>query len=135
MSADSDARRLVDRLEQAGWQGAEESREYDPASMRYSNGRFFLEVQAEPGEHELVVELSDRHAHGVTLYVVYDDSLDAFLDALVVSQDEIDAENFRDHVRTWLRVCPRIYTQQDEDSEPQLLTLDEDPEPDGTDGT
>jgi hypothetical protein len=94
------------------------------ASLTHDAPGMRLHVEQEYGERELIVTLAAPDGKELTLFIDYDDRLDEVLESVIASQDRITSENFREHARLWLAVCPTIYVQQDEDAEPRLLSAE-----------
>lgn len=124
--ASLDEQAIIQRLLAAGWLKAPGAQALGTASMVYDNGEIELWVQQEYNECEIIIVLTT--ADGLELpplHAEYGQNLDALLESLIASQDQITIRNFREHVLQWLVVCPALYVQgDDEDSEAMLLTSD-----------
>jgi hypothetical protein len=56
------------------------------------------------------VGLYTRAGKGVDLVIKFKDKLHELLSYMVSIQDVVDADNYKDHIRHLLRICPEIYT-------------------------
>lgn len=122
--AELDEKRIVERLEGAGWQLAEGAETLGTADLTYDNGNISIEVSQEFGKRELILTLVAPDGRELTVYPVYGDRLEATLDAIIGFQDRVEPGNFQDVLRELIAACPEVYYQEGEDEEPRRLTID-----------
>ncbi len=120
----ADERRIIEVLEKKGWNRTEQGKQLGTANLAYDNGKMSLELQQDYGKREIILSLVTPDGMTQDLFVAYGTKLDPVLDAVVGFQDDVTPENFQENVRLLLKACPQIYVQEDEDSEPRLLTPD-----------
>ncbi|MGW2474178.1 hypothetical protein [Streptomyces sp. NPDC001665] len=113
---------IIAHLKSSGWNMAAGAERLGRAALEYDNGHMLLEVEQDYDRRELTFSLTSPTGGGLTLYPVYGDALDSTLNALVGFQDRITPKNFQTTLSELVAVCPAVYFQESEDSEPRLLT-------------
>jgi hypothetical protein len=120
---DRDRETIKRVLTAAGWQPTDRAR-FGTAQYRHDNGKVTLEVTEGMNKNKnrfVDLELNPTFTTGLYLHIYFgedDAKLRAVLDAITAFQDTIGPENFKQHLRALLKLCPTIDIDLDDRAVP-----------------
>ncbi|MDY0094760.1 MAG: hypothetical protein RBT80_18860 [Candidatus Vecturithrix sp.] len=109
---------IIATLGAAGWQKTDKAKVVSMAEMQYDNGQMHLEIEHDPQDDSVIFRMFGPH--GELFFVAYyTEQLTAWLQALIAIQDALNEQNYQEHIRQLLPICP-LFVDTGEDLVPLL---------------
>lgn len=102
------AKAILAILGAAGWRPTDRAKVFGVADLTYENAAVQLEATYEWTD-DLLYFTMIADGLELPLAINFSAKLEDVLQALISLQDQISEDNFRDHVRSLLRVCPSMF--------------------------
>jgi hypothetical protein len=117
---------VVQLLAQAGWNESAENRNFDKgrwvnyeARMEYRSSEMDLAVEYRANDELISTRRLDlliygRAGEGIELMIYPDGSVEKLLRTIISFQDVISTNNYKQHVRNVLHLCPSTYVYRED---------------------
>lgn len=109
---------LVEMLTAAGWKKTRKGQLFDKAELEYANNQMHLEIEYGERHDALYLTLADRTGKEIALMIRFEKKLDDIIRTITDFQDKITPSNFREHVRTIVRMGAPVFVDTGEELVP-----------------
>ncbi len=109
---------LVEMLTTAAWKKTRKGQIFDKAELEYANNQMHLEVEYGDRHDSLYLTLADRTGKEIALVIRFEKKLEDIIRAITDFQDKITPSNFREHVRTIVRMGVPVFVDTGEELVP-----------------
>jgi hypothetical protein len=122
--------RIVNLLSAAGWKASDQQKRFDNGVWTYYEvvmeyrGPMRLRMSYHAAKRTLHLTLEASDGKGVGLRISCPDKLDRLLDTIIGFQDRVSGLNYKDHVRSIVRLCPETYAAVGPEGEDMVRLVD-----------
>jgi hypothetical protein len=109
---------LVEALTAAGWKRTRKGQLFDKADLEYANNQMHLEVEYGDRHDSLYLTLADRTGKEIALVIRFEKKLEDTIRTITDFQDKITPSNFREHVRSIVRMGVPVFVDTGEELVP-----------------